>query len=484
MSVTPTNLLFIMSDQHNRAMTGCYGHPVVQTPNLDRLAARGARFTRAYCNCPICVPSRASMATGRYVHELGAWDNAFPYVGGAPSWGHRLTERGHKVTTVGKLHYRAPGDDTGFPDQRLPMHVLDGIGDTYSLIREDMDVRPAAGEKILEARAGDSDYTRYDLAIATEAVRWLREEAQREDRPWVLFVSLVTPHHPLIAPPDFAAMYPPEEVILPAQYGVDERPRHPVLEEMRRVFATDGEFDESVVRRAVAIYYALCSFMDAQVGRVLDALEESGLGGATRVLYTSDHGDTVGEHGLWWKHTMYEGSAGVPMILAGRDVPEGEVVDANVSLVDCFPTILDAAGVPLAPEDSDLPGASLFDVVSRARELRRPVFGEYHAAGAITGFFMIRDERYKYVEYVGYPPQLFDLVEDPGELVDLAGEPRYANTVAECAAQLRRVCDPGAVHRRAVADQTDKVEAHGGEEAVRAGGYRIAYTPVPPEFQR
>jgi choline-sulfatase len=128
--VTPTNVLLILTDEHSRLALGCYGHPVVRTPNLDGLAARGTRFTSAYCQTPICVPSRASLATGQWAHAIDSWDNATPYVGTeAPSWGHRLIARGHRLTTVGKLHYRRVDDPSGFPDQRVPLHVLDGTGD-------------------------------------------------------------------------------------------------------------------------------------------------------------------------------------------------------------------------------------------------------------------------------------------------------------------------------------------------------------------
>lgn len=423
------------------------------------------------------------MATGRYCHDIRSWDNAFPYIGGARSWGHRLTANGHRVATIGKLHFRSPDDGTGFPEQHIPMHVLEGVGDLYSLIRHDMAARPAMRQKILEARAGESEYTRYDRAIATTAGRWLREEASGETSRWALFVSFVTPHHPLIAPEEFAAMYPPDDVIFPSQYHEDERPHHPVLDEFRRVFAIDGEFDEADVRRAVAMYYGLCSFMDNQVGQVLMALEEAGLTQNTRIIYSSDHGDTIGDHGLWWKHTMYEGSAGAPLIMAGPEIPEGRVVEANTSLVDCFPTILESVGVSPEPADADLPGTSLFDYVADEQPSPRPVFSEYHAAGALTGYFMLRGERYKYVEYVDFAPQRYDLDADPEELTDLAADPGYTDVIDACADELRKICDPADVHQLALADQKEKIESHGGEEAVRATGLRIPFTPAPAEFR-
>lgn len=473
-----TNLLFLMADQHNRRYASCYGHPVVRTPNLDRLAHRGVRFESAYCTSPICVPARASLATGRYAHQLGTWDNAFPYRGGYASWGHRLSAQGYGVVTVGKLHYRSPDDDTGFADQRIPMHVKEGVGDLYSLIRDRTLPRPELGALIGRAGAGSSAYTRFDLAITKESVRFLRSEARSLDRPWALFVSYASPHHPLIAPPEFLAMYPLSSVSYPKDYALSERPMHPVLEELRRGLGIDGELDDRTVRRAVSSYYALCSFIDTQVGEVLEALDACGLSDTTVVLYTSDHGDTVGDHGLWWKHTMYEGSAGVPLLLAGPGVPAGRVVRANVSHVDIFPTILDAMRVPPDPDDRDLPGRSLLRVIADPPS-GRCVFGEYHAIGSITGYFMIRGDRYKYVHYVGYPPQLFDLEHDPDEHVDLGEDPRYVQVREECLADLRRVCDPDAVSARAIADQRRVLEEHGGADAVLRAGFQIPYTPAP-----
>ena len=483
MSVAPKNLLFIFSDEHNRDMLGCYGHPVVKTPNLDRLAARGVRFTDAYCNSPICVPSRASLATGRYVHEIRAWDNAAPYIGERPSWGHRLAAAGHQVTTIGKLHYRFPDDPTGFADQRLPMHVQDGEGDIYSLIREDMASRPQARARALEAGPGESQYSRFDRANTREATRWLRDEARRYEKPWALFVGFVTPHFPLIAPKEFYDRYPLDEVVLPRQYGLAERPSHPSIDELRRVFDMTDEFDEPTLRKAIAAYYALCSFLDAQVGAVLAALTESGLEAETRVIYTSDHGDQVGEHGVWWKSTMYEGATAIPLIMAGPDVPENQVCHTPVSLVDCFPTILEGVGVPLALEDHDLPGTSLWPIARGESAPERTIFSEYHAIGSEHGFFMIRHRQYKYVYYPNARPQLFDLDRDPVENCDLALDPAYALVLAECEAALRQICDPEAVDRQAHQDQSRLIEQHGGKAAVLARGYQIPYTPAPEMFR-
>lgn len=484
MSVEPMNLLVIMSDEHNREALGCYGHPVVQTPNLDQLAKEGVRFSNAYTNCPICVPARASMATGRYPHQIGAWDNAAPYTGTVPSWGHRLTEQGHPVVTIGKLHYRDDSDDTGFPDKRLAMHVLEGIGDIYSLIREDMAPRPSAREKLLAAGPGESEYNRYDLAIRTEAQRFLREEARAESKPWAAFVSFVAPHFPLTVPEKYLNLYSPDQVIFPKQYSLDERPRHPVLEKMRHAFSISDEFDELTVRKAVAAYYGLCTFLDDQVGQLLATLRETGLDRTTRIVYTTDHGDSIGDHGLWWKHTMYEGSVGVPFIISGPDVPHGKVVNTHISLVDCFPTFVEGVGAHLNTEDQDMPGTSLWPMVFEGERPQRTVFSEYHAAGAVTAMFMIRENRYKYVHYVNYPPQLFDLAVDPHELFDLSSDDKYQDILRECEAALRAIVDPEEVDRQAKKDQQQRLQQHGGAEEVLKQGYRVVYSPPPTQFTR
>lgn len=472
-----------MSDQHSPHITGCYGNPVVRTPHIDALAARGTRFAHAYCPTPICVPSRASFATGRHAHTIGAWDNATPYTGAeAPSWGHRLIAQGHHVTTIGKLHYRSADDPNGFPDERLPMHVLDGVGDLYGLLRAAMPPRPQSRTQIYEARAGESEYTRYDRAVAAAGAAWLRDEARTHDAPWCLMVSFVTPHFPLVAPPEYFAMYPPESLPMPTQWRPEEWPRHPVLEAIRQVQTLETPVEEGAIRTAMAAYYGLVSFMDAQVGIVLAALDAAGLRDTTRVIYTSDHGEQLGEHGLWWKSSMYDGCCAVPMIAAGPGVPEAAVCRTNVSLVDSFPTIVAAVGAQRAPEDADLPGDSLWRIAQEP-DRERTVFSEYHAIFSPSGYYMLRTGRYKYVHYAGgYPPQLFDMEADPGETRDLAADPAHADIRASCERQLRAICDPEAVDAAAKADQARRIAAGGGAAAIRAGGVKIPYTPAPAAF--
>jgi len=478
--MTPENLLFIMSDEHNPRLLGAAGHTIIKTPHLDRLAARGTMFSDAMCNSPICVPSRASFATGRYVHEIGFWDNAHPYNGSVKGWGHRLIARGHHVVSIGKLHYRSTEDSNGFSREIMPLHVVDGVGDVLGSIRPELPIRESVRDLADELGPGESSYAQYDRDIAEAAEQWLSEAAARPNgKPWVLFVSFVEPHFPLIAPPQFYALYDAQSLPVPAMYAESERPDHPFIQAMRRCMNYDRHFTPDKMRRAIANYYGMVSHLDHLIGRVLAALDRTGFTASTRVIYTSDHGDNLGARGLWGKSNMYRESAGVPLIMAGTDIPAGQVCDRPVSLIDCHPTIFEFTGLPLEAEDATRPGRSLPDI-ARGQVGDRVVLCEYHAVGAVTGAFMIRTGRWKYIHYVGMPPMLFDVVADPGERHDLGRDARHATDVAACEQALRSVVDPDAVNRRALADQARKVAEHGGSEAVKRRG-TFGRSPVPGE---
>jgi len=475
----PTNIICILSDEHNKRVLGCYGHGMIKTPNLDALAARGTRFTSAYTNCPICVPARASFATGQYVHKIRCWDNAIAYQGDPPSWGHRVMAAGHHAASIGKLHYLdSVPERNGFSEEILPLHIVNGVGDLLGLIREELPVRAGARNLGPEAGRGESEYTRYDREIADSACTWLANEAPKHrDKPWVLYVGFVAPHFPLIAPNEFYDLYPEDRVPWPDMYAKSERPSHPFTDAMRRSMCYDEAFDEPMVRRAITAYFGLVSFMDANVGKILRAAEAAGLLDNTRVLYSSDHGDNLGTRGMWGKSTMYEESAGIPMILAGPGVPRGNVADAPVTLVDAYPTILQAVGLQPTGKAAGYPGHSLIEIAD-GYVPNRTVLSEYHAASAAAGTFMIRHGRYKYVHYVGMPPMLFDLAADPHERKDLGRDPAHAAAVRECEAALRTVVDPEAADALARDDQRRMIAKHGGVDAIlKRGTFR--YSPPP-----
>jgi choline-sulfatase len=473
------NFLVIMSDEHNPKVMGCNGHPVISTPNIDALAARGTLFSSAYTTSPVCIPARAGFACGKYIHQIGFWDNADAYDGTVKSWHHVLRERGHRVVSIGKLHFRKPEEDHGFSEEQIPMHIIEGKGDLMGLVREDQPRRGGATKMAAMAGPGESPYTFYDKDICSRAQVWLREQGSRnEDKPWVLFVSFVAPHFPLTAPPEHFYKYWNRDLPMPKLYAREQRPKHPYLEDYRNSFCYDDYFQsETDVKRAIAGYFGLVSYLDENIGKVLKALEEAGLADNTRVMYTSDHGDNLGSRGLWGKSTMYDEIAGVPLIIAGPGVPAGKRIDTPVSHVDCFPTIVDTVGVPFAEVKDSHPGVSLLDLAAGAQP-SRTVLSEYHGMGSTTGAFAVRVGKWKYVHYAKYQPQLFDLDKDPDEMYDLAADPACAAVLEECRAALYSVCDPVEVDRRAKARQAELLAANGGREAVIARG-DLGFTPAP-----
>ncbi|MEM7093018.1 MAG: sulfatase-like hydrolase/transferase [Actinomycetota bacterium] len=465
-----TNVLVLMGDEHQARALGCADHPVVQTPNLDHLAARGTRFTNAWTPSPICVPARASFATGRWVHEVGTWDSAHGWTGEPAGWPHAARDAGYEVTSIGKLHHRAASDDDGFTERVLPMYIAGGVGWLQGLPRRDPLPYDEADELARDVGSGETAYTRYDRRVTDAAVDWLGAPA-RQSNPWCAFVSWVAPHYPLSAPDEFTALYPLVDVPPP------EIPRQPIdhaaVQAMADFFSYDRWFDDDLTRRGRQAYFALCSWLDHNVGRVLDALEASGQAEDTLVIYTSDHGEMAGNRGLWCKSFMYRDSVDVPMILAGPGVPRGALVTDEVSLVDVAATVSNAASLNPPPGPSR-------DLVSVAVDGARARIGfsEYHDGGSITGSFAVRFGEWKYIEHVGHPSELYNIANDPDELRNLAAESGNDGLVRRGAEALRSIVAPEQADRRAFASQERLLAEHGGREGV-AQAFRFNHTPAP-----
>ncbi|MEZ5864020.1 MAG: sulfatase-like hydrolase/transferase [Geminicoccaceae bacterium] len=323
--IEPKNLLFILSDNHNRAFSGAYGHPQAVTPNLDGLATRGVVFDAAYASSPLCCPSRAALATGRFPHQTGYWDNAITYDGRVTSWMRRLRDQGHEVVSVGKLHFRATEDDNGFSEERLAMHILNGKGGVSMLLRgfDGEPVNKGQFELYMErSGVGEAPYQPFDREITESAIEWLAERRRRGgDKPFVLFVSYPSPHPPFSVPAEFWEGIDEAGVRLPTGWRPEERSEHPADRHLRHIMDTGPLIDEAQMRRIQAGYLALIAHLDTEIGKLLEGLEEAGLAQDTRVLYTSDHGDLAGQNGLLGKSCLYEGSIGVPLVMAGPAFP-------------------------------------------------------------------------------------------------------------------------------------------------------------------
>ncbi|MBE1283777.1 MAG: sulfatase-like hydrolase/transferase [Rhodobacteraceae bacterium] len=477
----PLNFLVIISDEHRKDAMGCAGHPIVKTPNLDALAARGTVFDAAYTPSPMCVPTRAALATGDWVHTTGHWDSATPYAGTPRSWMRQLRDAGREVVSIGKLHFRSGEDDNGFSREILPMHVVGGVGWAIGLLRENPPPYDSAAELAGDVGVGPSTYTDYDLDITEAAEAWLADPA-RQEQPWAAFVSLVSPHYPLTCPEKWYEMYDPDQMDTPVGYG-QGLPDHAELQNIAEFFHYETYFDEQKMREAKTAYYGLTSFMDDCVGRVLKALEQSGQCDNTVILYVSDHGDMMGDQGFWTKQVMYEASAGVPMIAAGPGVPAGHRVATCTNLTDIAATARDVCEIVDDQANRTQPGLSLREIANAADDPERTGFSEYHDGGSKTGTFMVRWGDWKYVHYVGHPPQLFNLNADPHEinnLADNADDPQIQSALEKGERRLRDICDPDEVNAKAFADQRSKIEELGGEEACRTA-YVFNHTPTPSE---
>ena len=471
------NVLILLSDEQSAPVLGCAGHPWVRTPNLDALAARGTRFDRALTPSPICVPARAALATGRWVHDTGHWDNATGYDGRPAGWGHALLAAGRRVESIGKLHYANPEAPTGFGHQHQPMHLADGVGQVWGSVRDPLPDTPRPSRLFNELGPGESRYNRYDAASAGHAAQWLLDRGRQSDaQPWALFVGFVAPHFPLVVPPRHLAGIPIDELPLPRLLPRDGHPRHPWVQRFVDFSDADAELGTDARRRlALACYYALVNFMDEQVGRVLRALDDSGQAGSTLVIFSSDHGDNQGVRGLWNKSMLYRESTEVPLIVAGPGVPAGHVCSTLVNLVDIAPTVLDAAGLP---PPAPGPGCSLRQLANAPDDPARVGFSEYHAVGSPSAAYLVRQGDWAYHHYVGFEPELFNLALDPGQTTNLADHPGHEPTLRHLEGVLHALLDPVATDRRAKADQAALVALHGGREAALKLGPQGA-TPTP-----
>ncbi|WP_460463988.1 sulfatase-like hydrolase/transferase [Arthrobacter pigmenti] len=464
--MTRPNILVICSDEHHPVMSGYRRHPYVKTPNLDALAEGGTYFTNAYCNSPVCVPSRMSFMTGKYAHEVGSWFLYIPLERSETTWSRRLREGGVTATMLGKLDMCGDYQDAGFSHHQIleyrpawteyPRQTpfaprLEGYvrPDKLAHIKNSGIRQP----HLTDGRTGHDDrdgFWDHDRIVTDWAVDYLREKGKvGDEEPWALYVGLLYPHWPYCVPEEYFDQYFPDKVEMPFDASFPNENLHPALRHFQRAQGTDGIRDEDV-RRTVAAYYGMITAMDAMIGRIIDELKAEGLYDNTYIIYTSDHGESLGEHGLFYKQCSYEGSVGIPLIVKGPDLPAGQVRDNPVSLVDLYPTVLDMAGLDVEP---DRRGTSWLPLI-RDEATARPewVFAEHHGNFFKDSWYMIRLRDYKYTYYCHERPTLYNVHHDPHEMQDLAGDARYAPVLAECEMVLRSVLDPEAVALRAKRD--------------------------------
>jgi arylsulfatase A-like enzyme len=511
------NILFIMCDQLRADYLSCYGQARLETPNIDRIAAMGTRFTRTYCQAPICGASRMSFYTGRYVLSHGATWNFVPLPVNERTMGEYLRPLGLRVAVVGKTHHEADLDGMrriGLSPEEGAGHLIaqggfepywrdDGIHPDQSTaldlpyneyLRErgftgsnpwhewansaqGADGEIASGWYARNARLPARLPERFsETAYATDrAIEFMREQG---DKPWCLHLSYIKPHWPYIAPAPFHAVFTPGDAARPIRAEHERDEVNPIFKGFQGHPESVSMSQDAFRLNVVPTYMGLVKQIDMQIGRLLDDLAHSGRLGETLIAFTSDHGDFLGDHWLGEKEFMYEASVRIPLIVAdpAQGARRGAVSDALVEAIDLLPTFIEALGAD--PPAHVLEGRSLLSHLRGfAEPCRDAVFSELDYAIYPTArklcmaprdarMVMVRSKRWKYVHFgKGLPPQLFDLAEDPGELCDLGRDAGHAHVREEHVGllfdwmQSRR--NRVAIDDKSVASQRNPAEAGG-----------------------
>ena len=454
-----TNVLFIISDDLNNFL-GCYGDPRAKTPNIDRLAARGMRFDRAYCAFPLCGPSRNSLLTGLYPNSSGILANAQIFRQTVPaqlSLPQAFRQQGYFAARIGKLyHYNVPKsigtdghDDPASWELELNPAGVDRLEEEPNIFS----LTPGSFGGTLSWYASPKDDAQHtDGKIAADAEWVLERCAKQKDRPFFLAVGFFRPHTPYVAPKvPYYGWYPAAE--MPVVQGVKEDQADIPAAALASYKKEQDQLTDELRRQAVQAYYASISFMDAQVGRVIGALDRLGLAESTIIVFTSDHGYHLGEHGLWQKQSLFEESARVPLLIVAPGLtPKGSVAKSPVGHIDLYPTLTALCGVK-APEN--LQGQSLVPMLQDpavkgrgwaiTQVVRGGGFRRFGASPAVGDggkrFFgySLRTPRWRYTEWGEgeHGLELYDHDNDPKEITNLASLPAHAATVAELSQQLR-----------------------------------------------
>ena len=444
------NVLLLVCDDMNTNL-GCYSHSLVKSPNIDRLAARGVRFDRAYCQYPLCGPSRASFLTGLYPSQTGVLANAQDFRDRNPdavTLPQHFRNHGYFAARVGKLyHYSVPlGIGTDGTDD-LPSWEMRVNPRGIEREVEDRIIRIIPGGRLggslswLRLEGRDEDHT--DFIGATEAIRLMEDHPPKKTgRPFFLGVGFYRPHVPLIAPGKYFDLHPQEAIDPPMERpgDVDDIPPMALASKIETM-----EISRERRQEIIQAYYASIAFADAQVGRVLDALERLGLANDTVVVLISDHGYLLGEHGLWHKNRLFEPAVRIPMaIVVPGATQAGKSTEALTEMVDLYPTLAELAGLP---PPRGLPGRSLAPV------LRDPAAAHREAAFSMVGRGMgknpvrgasIRTVQWRYTEWGdagAEGAELYDEEKDPDEYTNLAKDPAHAGTVKNLRELLRKSVD-------------------------------------------
>lgn len=429
------NILLVMADQLSAAALPAYGHEVVQSPAIDALADSGVVFENPYCASPLCAPSRFSMMTGQLPSRIGAYDNAAELPSSFPTMAHYLRLAGYQTSLVGKMHFVGGDQLHGYEERRTTDIYPADFGWTpdWEAPAERVDWWYHNMASVKEAGAAEAtNQLDFDDEVGHQAIRKIRELARTDDeRPFFLTVSFTHPHDPYAMRPEYLARYNRDEIDLPVVGPIpyDQLDPHSQrLYDVSDIGAVD--ISEEDVISARHAYYAAISYVDDWVAKIMETLRRCELDDNTVVVFTADHGDLLGERGLWYKMSFFERSVAVPLIISGPGRFAPGRADTPVSHLDLLPTFTELAELDPALLVEPLDGVSLVPCLTEGTTEDRPVVAEYMGEGSVSPMVMIRKGNLKYIACPSDPPQLFDLHADPHELTNLAADPAYGHDLA------------------------------------------------------
>ncbi len=460
------NFLFIQCDQLAARALRAYGNTTVKAPHIDRLAETGVVFESAYCNLPMCGPSRASMMCGRLPFSIGMYDNASAFHADIPTFAHYLRSFGYRCWLAGKMHFVGPDQLHGF-EKRLTTEIYPANfawtvdwskGREYRPTNLTMATVLASGPAI---RTMQMDY---DDEVAFAGVQALYDLARENDgKPFFLGISFTSPHSPYVIGQEFWDRYHPDDIEAPAvpPLELDEmdhlsRNLHFCQCRDKFTMTTDDR------RRARHGYYGMISYIDDHIGRIMDVLEKTGLADNTIVIFTSDHGDMQGERGMWFKQHFFERAVQIPFIVSAPGRFASARVSENISLIDLVPTLVDLAKPGFDDVAEPLDGTSLVEALDGGSgSLPDTVISEFAADGSTGPSRMIRKGPWKLMDLEGEDILLYHIPHDPTEVTNLADDPDHQDTRAALEAELHALWDRKAMYEKIRASQKRRLAIHG-----------------------
>ncbi|OAP49835.1 choline-sulfatase [Sinorhizobium saheli] len=448
------NILLVMADQMTAIALSIYGNRVCRTPNIDRLAGQGSVFDNAYCNYPLCAPSRFALMTGRLPSRIGAFDNASEFPASVPTLAHYLRDAGYYTCISGKMHFVGPDQHHGYED-RLTTEIYPADFSwvppkTYDeLEAEELKATGAVpfGVSSVETIADAGPLARsqqidYDDEVARRAIQHIYDWRRYGDgRPLFMTVSFTQPHDPYVITRDYWDLYTDEAIDAPRTPAIPLEAMDPHSRSLYFHYSLDKfEVTDAIYRRARRGYYGMISYIDRKLGELRQTLEDAGIADNTVIIFTSDHGDMIGERGLWFKKNLFDPAIRVPLVLYDPRRQGRKRIAAPVSLVDVLPTLVELATGSLDAIVTDHEGGSLLSLMSEDRP-DRTVYAEHLDGGTNAPRVMLRRGPHKLVVSEAYPLQLYDLARDPGETRNLADETEWRETVEALLAGVRKTWD-------------------------------------------